>query len=53
MDAIEEKTGTDKDEEWEEVKEGESAENGAPETQADTDMLPQNDTDAGQLAKIE
>jgi len=52
-DGTEEKTGVNKDDEWEEVKEGGSAENGAPEVQAETEAISQMDTDVVETPKIE
>jgi len=46
-------TGADKEDDWEEVKEGESAENGAPELQTETSSVSHMETDTNDSPKIE
>lgn len=45
--------GKNREEEWEEVTEGVSAENGAPEIQADNEAVSQMDIDTAEAPKIE
>lgn len=47
------KSEVDKDEDWEEVKEGESAENGAPEVESEAEAVSQMEPEAAETPKIE